>query len=142
MIKIDKEIKEKHGVIFALVRNGLMCLERRLEPETKFFGFTIIPGGGIESGEAPVDALEREIEEEFAVRIKTYKKLGVVDSMEKGTLNLRHVFLVTDWEGELSNPEKRNEHLNATIEEARTLCAHPISQKVLDLVEEGLGKNR
>jgi 8-oxo-dGTP pyrophosphatase MutT (NUDIX family) len=103
------------------------------------FGFTIVPGGSVKNGETQEEAMIREAGEEYGVIPTVYKKLGVVHNRSSvGSLDFRHVFLVTEWEGELSNRENRNEHLEASLEEARELCVHPILQKILDLIEKEL----
>jgi len=131
----SSEITEKHGVVFILWDGEKIQLEKRLEEGTEFFGYTIIPGGAIETSETQEEALLREVCEEYGVVPSEYRKVGIVDTIEQnGTLNFRHVFLVTGWNGQLSNPEDKNEHIKTTLEEARKLCTHPISQRILDLV--------
>lgn len=127
-----REAPEKHGVIFALIQNGNISLEKRTEKGTKFFGYTLIPGGAIELDESIDEAIRREVWEEYKVRIKAYRYLGPIPSIESdGTRNYRHVCVVTDWKGRLSNPEKRNKHITVSLQEARLVCKHPISQQIL-----------
>lgn len=76
---------------------------------------------------------------------EVYERLGTVRSIDIGIgaaaiLNFRHVYKVTGWEGVLRNPEGKNEYIEVTLKEARVLCKHPISQKILDLVEASLSR--
>ncbi len=134
-----KEKTEKHGVIFALFDGQKLQLEKRVEIGDPYYGYTIVPGGSLKSGETVEEALRREVREEYDVRALSYKKLGINFAVEPdGTLNLRHVYLVTKWKGKLSSPEGRNIHFETTFGKARVLCGHPVTQQILDLVERGL----
>ncbi|OGM10836.1 hypothetical protein A2Z22_03040 [Candidatus Woesebacteria bacterium RBG_16_34_12] len=136
---ITKEIPEKHDVIFAIIRNGVIHLEERTEPGTTYFGYTIIPGGGVEEGEILDQALLREIREERGVIPTEYREIGIVDSVESnGRLNFRHIYLVTDYQGEITNAEGKNRQFWASLEEAEKLCEHPISKNILILVRDAL----
>ena len=124
--------REKHGVIFALLRNGRIRLEKRMEPEGKFFGFTLIPGGAVEGNESMSDAVIREVREERGVQVTKAKYLGPIVSTEpNGIRNIRHVWVVTDWKGKLRNPEHNNRMVTVPLKKARRLCTHPVSQQIL-----------
>jgi 8-oxo-dGTP pyrophosphatase MutT (NUDIX family) len=87
-------IEEKHWVITALVRDGKIQLEKRIEVGTDFFGYIIVPGGSIESDETQEKAHEREIMEEYGVVALNSKKMDVVYDMDpiNGVLYFMHVF--------------------------------------------------
>lgn len=66
------------------------------------------PGGKIEPGESPVEALRREVEEETGLRVTAYRRLGFLafpgfhhDAAGLPVDESMHVFLVTGWEGRL-----------------------------------------
>lgn len=81
----------------------------------------------------------REVAEEYGVEVQSYEQIGVVTDIEDGGIvNFRHVFLVTSWIGELSNPENKNKHLEAGLDKARKICKHPVSQRILNLLEEAV----
>lgn len=133
---------EKFGVIFAIWDGENIQLEKRDKPESAFFGFTLIPGGKVEPDETYEMALRREVREEYGVNVRKFQPIGVIRTIEDGcVVNFRHVYLVTGWEGELGNPEGTS-HFAAGLEEARKICKHPISQRILDFVEAKLpGQN-
>lgn len=138
-----KEAAQKHAIIFVIFDGQKIQLEERIEASDKYFGYTLIPGGKLEPGDTLESGLKREIREEYGINVVKSEELGVIQSMsENGVNKFKHVFLVSKWEGNLSNPEKRNVHIEATFQEARKICKHPISQKILDLVESKLlGQN-
>ncbi|MEL6949911.1 MAG: 8-oxo-dGTP diphosphatase MutT [Pseudomonadota bacterium] len=68
-------------------------------------GYWEFPGGKIESGESPSDALARELEEEIGVRIDTPQPL-ITLSHDYPQRHVRlHVFEVHDWLGEPAGRE-------------------------------------
>jgi ADP-ribose pyrophosphatase YjhB (NUDIX family) len=137
----NKEIPERHGVIFVVFKRKKLQLEKRVEPNKSYFGHVIVPGEKIESSETVKDALKRGFREEFGARIRTFRKLGIIYTKESdGTLNIRHVYKVTGWRDRLGNPEGRNIRLEASFPVARLICQHPITQRILDLVEEDLSR--
>ena len=130
---------EKFGVVFVLWDGKNIQLEKRTEKGDKFQGLTIVPGGAVEGQETYRWAVDREVREEYGVKIIRAEDIGKIREVEEnGVVNYRHVFLVTEWEGPLSNPENRNIHIEATLQDARIMCKHPITQQILDLVETNL----
>ncbi len=98
----------KQVVAAILVRDGrvLICQRREDQPFPLQWEF---PGGKIESGEEPVAALERELEEELGIRAvigpelatvrHRYKKQGRDEEL---AVEL-HFFLVREFSGEMEN---------------------------------------
>lgn len=58
------------------------------------------PGGKVDAGETPRDALERELLEEVGIKVSTSKKLTELSYDYPEKTVLLHVFLVTDFLGE------------------------------------------
>lgn len=125
-------------MISAIVRGDTIQLEERVEEGTSLYGYTIVPGGTIKEGETEGGALRREVEEEYGVEITAYKRLGMVNDSDGKRMCFRHVFLVTEWTGNLTNPENRNNHIEVSLCEARRMCNHKTQQLILDLVEAEL----
>jgi len=136
-----EETPEKNGVVFVLWDGKKIQLERRDTSDKLFFGFTIIPGGKIEKGETPDEAMFNEVMEEYGVAVLVYKPLCDFTDIENGgVLNKRRLYLVTKWSGVLSNPEESNGHIEATIQEAFTLCEHPLTKTFLGVAQKEISR--
>ncbi len=64
--------RRRMGAYAVLVREGRVLLTYQEEPLPEFQ----LPGGGLDPGESPVQALHREVFEETGWRISTPKRLG------------------------------------------------------------------
>lgn len=129
---------EKHGVIFAIVQNDLLEIEKRIKAK-RFTDYYFVPGGGVEDGESVPVGCFREIIEEYGVIAKRIKEIGEITvADDKGISRKSHIFFVKEWAGELSNPEQKSKHISVPISEARTLCKHPDTQRILDIIDEEL----
>jgi mutator protein MutT len=73
----------------AFVRDGLLLLTRRPEGDP-LAGFWELPGGKVEDGETPEEALAREWREEIGVEVEASEPLTFVS----GAPNGRHVTLL------------------------------------------------
>ena len=92
------------NVIYAAVAvlqrsDGFVLLAER--PKGKpWAGWWEFPGGKIESGESPEQALQREIQEELGIEITAINPWIVrTFSYPEKTVKL-HFFIVTQWQGE------------------------------------------
>ena len=65
--------QRRPGVYAVLMRDGDVLLTRQAEPIPE----VQLPGGGIDPGESPVQALHREVLEETGWRISLRRRLGV-----------------------------------------------------------------
>ena len=63
-----KRILVAGGLISALDRRGLFLLTRR-KSEQELGGFWEFPGGKVESGESPKEAVKRELREELGIEV-------------------------------------------------------------------------
>lgn len=62
------------GIVF-VAPDGDILLLRRSSKEANYSGHWALPGGGVDAGETPELAADREVGEEMGVRVKTPKKL-------------------------------------------------------------------
>ena len=89
-----------HAAVAVLMReDGMVLLGNR--PEGKAWaGWWEFPGGKIESGETPIDALQRELDEELGVHAtEAYPWLVRTFDYPEKTVKL-HFFIVKAWQGE------------------------------------------
>jgi 8-oxo-dGTP diphosphatase len=87
-------------------RDGAFLLAQR--PQGKVYaGWWEFPGGKIERGESPVQALARELHEELGIDVRVaFPWLTRVYSYEHATVRL-HFFRVTAWDGEPHSREQQ-----------------------------------
>ena len=76
--------RQRTGAYAVVVRDSAILLTRLSETSAHPGAWTL-PGGGLEHGEAPLDALRREVEEETGQRCLPGRLLGVHDSHFVGT---------------------------------------------------------
>lgn len=57
------------------VYNGKTLIMKRVRPSTDGLGYWELPGGGLEYGETPHEALKRELREETGLKIKIIKPI-------------------------------------------------------------------
>jgi mutator protein MutT len=116
-----------HKAAGILIRDRKLLVERSKGKE-----FFIAPGGSIEPGETPEQALVRELKEEFqiAVREDSLSTFGTFRAAAAGqehkTVEM-NVFTVSEWIGE---PTPDNE-----VEEIRWITSEPEDIKVGSIFE-------
>ena len=71
-VKIGQRYRRRPGVYGILARGGQILLTHQAEPIPEYQ----LPGGGIDSGEAPIAALHREVYEETGWHIGPPRWLG------------------------------------------------------------------
>ena len=84
-----------------LVRGREVLLARRSSERPFYPGVWDVVGGHCEGGEAPRDALVREVEEEIGVTPRTFEEIAVLSEpspKEHGDARY-HIFRVTAWGG-------------------------------------------
>jgi len=138
---MSKERKEhiktgKEGVVFAIIQNGNILLEERLNPKSPYYKKTIIPGGGVEKGESFWQTLIREIKEECGCEPVFSDYLATRNQKEGNVIYHRHLIAVTKIKGSVQNMEpKKGRHVWANIKKAREICEHQSTQEFLDDLE-------
>ncbi|MGP0032200.1 MAG: NUDIX hydrolase [Acidimicrobiales bacterium] len=120
-------------------QDGRLLLARAA-PSLRMNGRWFLPGGGIQHGESPTEALHREMEEETGLRVELGPLLAVlsdVRSLLDGTdlHTLRVIYRVARWTGTL-RPEE-----GGTTDDVRwftrdELATVPLAHYVAEVIEE------
>jgi uncharacterized protein len=103
MVKLMQEVDSMRGRVqelnvYAVLRDskGRILVMKRREPKVWEF-----PGGGVEWGEAPEEAVRREVKEETGLKIKRMKLLCTSSKVyKKGKVNKHSVYIVFEGRGE------------------------------------------
>ncbi|MBN3562266.1 NUDIX domain-containing protein [Aliamphritea spongicola] len=96
-------------VVFLLVRDGQMLLEKRAMHKTSGPGLHSIPGGHVESGESCEQALLREMQEELGVQPLRWQHFCTL-YYQTAELQRNHYYLVDDWQGDIQCFEAESLH--------------------------------
>ena len=96
------------AVAVLLRHDGCFLLGRRA-PDTVFGGYWEFPGGKCESGEAPRQALARELAEELGIRVRRARRWITREYAYPHARVRLHFFRVSDWDGEI------NDHVHAAL---------------------------
>jgi len=91
-------------IAFMLIKNQRVLAEKRKLTKKVVPGALALPGGHVEAGEAPEDALCRELREELDI---LHTSMTYVCTLLHRAQEFRklHYFVVEDWQGEISNRE-------------------------------------
>src|SRR5277367_3644771 len=88
-----------------LVRDSKILLGKRGAGQLLYPNVWDLPGGHLEAGESPDQALIRELEEELGIVPTRFAPLDIFDELnpEKYGAHQYHVYVVTEWSGQIVN---------------------------------------
>lgn len=136
----EQESQPRRAIGYVLFKDSKVLLERRTDIEHGLFGKYVFPGGHVEEGESSINAARREIGEETGFMPVD---MALIDRFEDAIFTEHvyqvEIFLVTQFEGELKDPEHRNERDWFTLEEAEKLLDLDTSKRILQKVKDVLG---
>ncbi len=81
----------KNRVRAIIIQDSKILLIKRVKPETVYW---VIPGGGVEEGETPEVALQRECLEELGVEVKVGSPVFNMDSKKTETIGQKESFFL------------------------------------------------
>ncbi len=78
--------KNTQIVLLAVIEwHNKILFTLRNDPESSFHRAWQLPGGGLEFGEAPHEALEREVREELGIKLKSYEFIPYIHTETRGS---------------------------------------------------------
>ncbi|MEP1208856.1 MAG: NUDIX domain-containing protein [Rhizobiaceae bacterium] len=93
-------MNQSHVVNGVLLRNGKVMLARRSDQRKFYPSCWSFPGGHIEPGETPEQALIRELQEEIGIKATDFHKLREIDvRIQDRPDYVFHLYAVNDWRG-------------------------------------------
>jgi UPF0271 protein len=134
------EIPELHVVGAAILERGRVLLTRR-SPRMSMPGKWEFPGGKVEAGEEPRDALAREIAEELGLTVEIGERLGRGTALHAGRRIVLDVFAARRTAGELRLQE-HEEHGWFAAGEIGALDWPDADQPILPALERRLAESR
>jgi len=108
-----------------LVRDSKILLGKRAAGQLLYPDVWDLPGGHLEPGETPDQALIRELDEELGIVPTRFAQLDIFDELnpEKHGARQYHVYLVTEWSGQIVN---RQPHEHSEIRWVPLKTAHEL----------------
>lgn len=106
----------------AFLRRGSRYLvARRPQNKATYPGQWDTPGGHVEVDEHPDETLIRELGEELGIRVHRYHLLTALEDREAGSRYRHHIYVVTQWTGEIDEVAESDEERWLTVEEILNL---------------------
>jgi 8-oxo-dGTP diphosphatase len=92
-----------------IVYDSKILLGKRAPGQLLYPDVWDLPGGHLEAGESPDQALIRELEEELGIVPTRFTQLDIFDELnpEKYGAHQYHVYLVTEWSGQIVNRQSQ-----------------------------------
>lgn len=108
---------KERGVVFVIIDQGKILLERRVEDDDQYQGYIVVPGGRLKKGESWEEALCRELSEECGIKPENYKAISELSIPRSSGAKLPGLlYLVTSYSGKIINKEpEKSKHVWATF---------------------------
>lgn len=130
---------DRIGVIFLIYNDGKVLLEKRTTLGKGYYGYTIIPGGKVETGETFDQAARREIWEECGIDVvEMYPLDRFLHFTPSKHLYDTTAFIVMDYNNDPINIEGKSDHVWVDINKALELLIFGDSRDVIRAAKEFL----
>jgi len=113
------------GIVLNPKRDGVLLVRRRDIP------VYVPPGGGVDTGESPQDAVVREVQEETGLNVEIVKKVGLYHPINRLTRRT-HVFECTPVSGTLTPTQEGSHSQFFPIDELPKPLAPPHIEWIAD----------
>ncbi len=100
-------MKSLDSIAFMLIEGDRVLAEKRDATKKIYPGVIALPGGYIEDGESPEDALRRESKEELDIVPRSLKYVCTLLFRWEELWKI-HYFAIETWEGNIKNNEKQS----------------------------------
>ena len=122
---LEKKIRFHITVKGICVYNGKTLIMKRVRPSTDGLGYWELPGGGLEYGETPHEALKRELREETGLKIKIIKPIYTFTAIREDYQTVGIGFLAIPEDDQVHISEEHTDYKWVNEEELKaTLDPH------------------
>ncbi len=119
-----------------VVLDNKILLLKRVKPSTDGLGFWELPGGGLEYGETPNQALIRELKEETGLDIVIIKPAYTFTKIREDYQTVGIGFLCIPKNDHVRLSDEHTEYCFVTIEKAKELLDKEIYNDIIYTIEE------
>lgn len=116
----EKKIRFHITVKGICVYNGKTLIMKRVRPSTDGLGYWELPGGGLEYGETPHEALKRELREETGLKIKIIKPIYTFTAIREDYQTVGIGFLAIPEDDHVHISEEHTDYKWVNEEELKT----------------------
>ena len=131
-----KNVKFHITVKGIVVLDNKILLLKRVKPSTDGLGFWELPGGGLEYGETPNQALIRELKEETGLDIVIIKPAYTFTKIREDYQTVGIGFLFISKNDHVRLSDEHTDYCFVTIEKAKELLDKEIYNDIIYTIEE------
>ncbi len=93
-------MKTVETVSFILIRDGKILVEHRRQDRVNDPGAIVVPGGHVDPGETPIEAVKRELLEELSVECNSFRLYDRMLCESSTEYQMNTWYICEDWRGE------------------------------------------